>query len=177
MSTATPTLLPPFDPALIAEARIAIVASRWNEDIVNRLLAGATARLAQLGIPADRTELHRVPGAFELPTGALWAAGEKRVTAVIAIGCVIRGDTPHFDYVAGNCAQGLMQVGLATGKPIIFGVLTVNTHDQAQERTGGPHGHAGIAAAEAAIEMLTTKAKIRDNPSVPQQNFMGIRMR
>jgi 6,7-dimethyl-8-ribityllumazine synthase len=178
MSTSNPTPPPPPDLTVLAEAHIVIVASRWNADIVDRLLSGTTQRLVDLGIPAGHTELHYVPGAYELPSGALWAASEKRVSAVIALGCVIRGDTPHFDYVAGNCAHGLMQVSLATAKPVIFGVLTVNTHQQALDRsTGADSAHAGIAAANAALEMLTTKARIRDNPSLPQQNFMGIRIR
>ena len=137
--------------------RVAIVASRWNDDIIDKLISGCDQRLRELGAAVD---LYRVPGAYELPTAAKWAAESKTFEAVICIGCVIRGDTPHFDYVAGEAARGISTVGITTGVPCIFGVLTVNTHEQAVARAGGEHGHAGIAAADAAAEMVALKRKL-----------------
>jgi 6,7-dimethyl-8-ribityllumazine synthase len=142
------------------DARIAIVAARFNAPIVDELISGCQRRLAALKINADRIELHRVPGAFELPLAAKLLADTKRVSAVICLGAVIRGDTHHFDYVAGECARGIQNAALATSVPIIFGVLTTNTDEQARERIGGVHGHAGERAAEAALEMIAFKTKI-----------------
>ena len=97
--------------------------------------------------------MYRVPGAFELPVVAKALADTGRYAAVVCLGAVVRGDTPHFEYVAGETARGCMSVATATGVPVIFGVLTTNTDQQAWDRTGGPHGHAGERAAEAAVEM------------------------
>ena len=102
----------------------------------------------------------RVPGAFELPVAAKAFARTKRYGAVICLGAVVRGDTPHFDYVAGEAARGIQAVATAEGLPVIFGVLTTNTHEQAVDRTGGKHGHAGERAAEAAVEMIGVLQKI-----------------
>lgn len=132
-------------------ARLAVAAARWNADIVEALLEGCLARARDLG--AADVHVHRVPGAYELPTAAKWLAESGRYAAVVCVGCVIRGETPHFDYVAGECARGVMRVSLDTGVPVIFGVLTVETKQQALDRAGGAHGHAGVAAAEAAAEM------------------------
>src|SRR5690606_8690018 len=139
-------------------SRVAVVASRWNAPIVERLLEGCTRRLEELGASVD---VYRVPGAFEIPTAAKWLAEAGGHVAVICLGCVIRGETPHFEYVAGNCAQGVMQVSLATGVPTIFGVLTVESEQQAIARTGGGHGHAGISAADAAAEMVAVRGALR----------------
>ena len=119
--------------------RIAIVAARFNAPLVERLLAGARAAWARHGgAPADLEEF-RVPGAFELPLACRHAAYTGRYAAVVALGCIIRGDTPHFDYVAGQCAEGLMQAGLETGLPVVFGVLTVEDEAQALEQIGRAH--------------------------------------
>jgi 6,7-dimethyl-8-ribityllumazine synthase len=115
-----------------------------------------------MGLREDGVDVHRVPGAFELPVAAKLLAQTKRFGAVICLGCVIRGDTPHFDYVAGECARGLQDVSIWEDLPVIFGVLTTNTHEQAVERTGGAHGHAGERAAEAAVEMITVLNQIAD---------------
>jgi 6,7-dimethyl-8-ribityllumazine synthase len=136
------------------DARIAIVAARFNAQIVDELLAGCLRRLAEIGIGEDRTAVYHVPGAFELPLAAKVLAGTKQFSAVICLGCVIRGDTPHFDYVAGEAARGIQQVAIETSLPIIFGVLTTNTDEQARQRIGGSQGHAGERAAEAAAEMI-----------------------
>ena len=142
------------DVKLPPNVRVAIAAARYNAPIVDELLAGCLRRLAELGIAADRIETHRVPGAFELPLVAKALACTKRFAAVICLGAVVRGDTPHFDYVAGECARGIAQVGLSETLPIIFGVLTTNTEQQALDRIGGMHGHAGERAADAAVEMV-----------------------
>jgi 6,7-dimethyl-8-ribityllumazine synthase len=157
MSTQTPEYQPGDVPP---DARIAIVAARFNRPIVDELLAGCRRRLGELKIPIARIELHRVPGAFELPLAAKMLANSERFAAVICLGAVIRGDTPHFDYVAGECARGIQSVALATSTPTIFGVLTTNTEEQARQRIGGSHGHAGERAAEAAVEMIALAAKI-----------------
>ena len=136
------------------EARVAVVAARFNAHIVDELLAGCRRRLGALGLGDDRVEVYRVPGAFELPVAAKVLAQTGRFAAVVCLGCVIRGDTPHFDYVAGEAARGIQQVALSESLPVIFGVLTTNTEEQALARTGGAHGHAGERAAEAAAEMV-----------------------
>ena len=154
---------PAFSPSDIPDdAHVAVVAARFNASIVDELLAGCLRRLDALGIPKDRVEVHRVPGAFELPVAAKVLARTRRFQAVICLGCVIRGDTPHFDYVAGEAARGTQQVALSESLPVIFGVLTTNTHQQALDRTGGPHGHAGERAAEAALEMIALVNRVRD---------------
>jgi 6,7-dimethyl-8-ribityllumazine synthase len=156
--------------------RIAVLASRWNEEIISRLLSGCEGRLREMGLGVlgrgkgaevegekrGGFEVFRVPGAYELPLGALWAIKEG-FDAAICIGCVIRGETWHFEAVAGECARGVRMVGLRTGKPVIFGVLTVENEEQALARSGGAHGHAGRSAAEAAVEMLHLKGEVRES--------------
>ena len=142
----------------VAGAGIAIVAARFNARIVDRLLAGALRVLDRHGLP-DPTVV-RVPGAFEIPVAARRLAGASGIEAVIALGAVVRGETPHFDYVAGTCAQGLMRAGLDRETPVIFGVLTTENDEQAEARTGGAHGHKGEEAALAALEMVTLLRRI-----------------
>ncbi|MBC8106826.1 MAG: 6,7-dimethyl-8-ribityllumazine synthase [Anaerolineae bacterium] len=142
-------------------ARIGIVAARFNQDIVNALLSGCLHRLEQLALKKIRMEVHHVPGAFELPVTAKLLIDAGKVDAVICLGCVIRGDTPHFDYVAGEAARGIQQVAIDTGVPVIFGVLTVENEQQAQDRIGGAQGHAGVRAAEAALEMIALRERIK----------------
>lgn len=155
------TQIPAFSAKEIPpDTRIAIVAVRFNAPIVVELLAGCVRRLKELGIDADRISIHYVPGAFELPLAAKAIARTKRVAAVVCVGAVIRGDTPHFEYVAGECARGIAQVSLSEMLPVIFGVLTTNTEQQAIDRIGGSHGHAGERAAEAAVEMIALLATI-----------------
>lgn len=151
MSTNVP---PPSQARIPPNARVAVVAARFNAFIVDELLAGCLRRLKELGAAEDHIEVYRVPGAFELPVTAKVAAQSRRFSAVICLGCVIRGDTPHFEYVAGEAASGIQQVAVTEGLPIIFGVLTTNTEQQAKDRAGGAHGHAGERAAEAAGEMM-----------------------
>ena len=130
------------------------VAARFNAEIVDELLAGCLRRLGALGVDEARVTVHRVPGAFELPVAAKVLARTGRYGAVICLGCVIRGDTPHFDYVAGECARGIQDVAIWEHLPVILGVLTTNTQEQALARAGGSHGHAGVWAADAAAEMI-----------------------
>lgn len=147
------------------DARIAIAAARFNADIVDELLSGCLARLGELGVARSRIELIQVPGAFELPVTAAAFARTGRVAAVICLGAVIRGETPHFEYVAGECARGLQLVAIETGLPIVFGVLTTNTHEQAVDRIGGKHGHAGRRSAEVALEMIGVLGSIASKPA------------
>jgi 6,7-dimethyl-8-ribityllumazine synthase len=135
-------------------AAVAVVAARFNAGLVDELLAGCTRRLAELGVSNDQIVVHRVPGAFELPVTAKVLADVGRFDAVVCLGAVVRGDTPHFEYVAGEAARGCQAVAVATGIPVIFGVLTTNTEEQAWARAGGAHGHTGERAAEAAVEMI-----------------------
>jgi 6,7-dimethyl-8-ribityllumazine synthase len=132
--------------------RVAIAVARFNRDITEALLDGAQRTLSKYG--AADVEVVWVPGAFELPLVAQRLATRARVDAVICIGAVVRGDTPHFEYVAGECAAGVARVSLDTGVPVIFGVLTVDTREQAIERIGGVEGHKGEEAAATAIEMV-----------------------
>lgn len=131
--------------------RFAIVVSRWNEAMTSSLSDGALRALKEAGI--DSTEVFVVPGAFELPLASLKAAETGRFDAVIALGVVIRGDTPHFDFVAGQAAAGIMQASLVTGIPIMFGVVTTNTVEQALERCGPDDLNKGFEAARTAIEV------------------------
>jgi 6,7-dimethyl-8-ribityllumazine synthase len=153
---------PPTEPLpRIPDARIAIVVARFNAHITDELLRGCLARLDELGVVVERVTTHRVPGAFELPVVAKLLAQGGKVEAVICLGCVIRGDTPHFDYVAGEAARGIQKVAIETSVPVIFGVLTTNTEQQASDRAGGSHSHAGRNAADAAIEMIALARSLR----------------
>src|SRR5579871_843961 len=138
--------------------KVAIAAARFNDFIVSSLLKGATTTWLARGGAAEDLRIVRVPGAFELPVVARKLALSARFEAVIALGCVIRGDTPHFEYVAGECARGLQLVGLETGIPIIFGVLTVETAEQALERAATGAGNKGGEAMDAALEMAALLA-------------------
>ena len=134
--------------------RVVIIAARFNATLVDRLIAGASDAWRQHGGDPDRLLLERVPGAFELPLAAKMFAASGGVDAVVALGCVIRGDTPHFDFVAGECARGLMEAGLSTGVPVIFGVLTTETLAQAEERADLKRMNKGRESMEAALEMI-----------------------
>jgi 6,7-dimethyl-8-ribityllumazine synthase len=133
----------------MADLRIAIVASRFNSEITDRLLAGAQEALRGI---ADVT-LFQVPGAFEIPLAAKQAALTKRFDAIVAIGCVIRGETAHFEYISHVASTGIAQVGLETGVPVTFGVLTVDTDEQAMARSVPGGDNKGYHAAQAAVEM------------------------
>ncbi len=143
-----------------AGLRVALVVARWNGLITRKLLEGAVATLRQSEVREEDITVAWVPGSFEIPAATRWAAESGRFDAVICIGAVIRGETAHFEYVAGGAASGIARVALDTGVPCIFNVLTVDTVEQALERTGGREGHKGEEAARAAIEMATLRRKL-----------------
>ena len=134
--------------------RIAIVVSRFNQHITGELLAGARRALLDAGVAEEDVTVAWVPGAFELPLVAKHLASSGWCDSVVCLGAVIRGDTPHFDFVAGEAARGLQEAALATGIPIVFGVLTTDTLQQALDRIGGSEGHKGEEAANTALEMI-----------------------
>lgn len=140
-----------------AGLRVCVVVSRWNEFVTRRLLEGAETVLRERGLADGDVTVAWVPGAFELPTAAKWAAASGRYDAVVCLGAVIRGETAHFEYVAGGAAEGILQAAQETGVPVIFGVLTVDTVEQALSRAGGKDGHKGEEAALAAIEMANLR--------------------
>jgi 6,7-dimethyl-8-ribityllumazine synthase len=142
------------------DMRIAVVAGRFNRFIVDQLVAGAKDALDRQGIDQSRQVLAWVPGAFELPLVANQLASSGQYDAVIALGAVIRGGTPHFDFVAGECASGLTRVSLDHGIPVTFGVLTTDTVEQALERAGTGEGNKGFDAAMTAVEMVETMRSI-----------------
>lgn len=135
--------------------RIALVAARFNEVVVRRLVDGAVACLRKHGIAEEDLDLAWVPGAFELPLAARELAATGGYDAIVCLGAVIRGETTHFEYVAGAAAAGIRRVGLDSGVPAIFGVLTTETLEQAMDRAGGAHGNKGWDAAIAAMEMAS----------------------
>jgi 6,7-dimethyl-8-ribityllumazine synthase len=134
--------------------RFAIVAARWNDFISSRLIEGAQDALDRLGAEGKKVELFRVPGSFELPLVAMKLAASKRFDAIICLGTIIRGQTPHFDYIASEVTRGIAKAGLQTGVPVIFGVVTADTVDQAIDRAGVKLGNKGFEAATAAVEMV-----------------------
>ena len=134
--------------------RFAIVASRWNDSLVSRLIAGALDALTELGAEEKDIEVFRVPGSFEIPLCALKAAQAEKFDAVICLGVIIRGQTPHFDYIAAETTRGIGAAGLKTGVPLLFGVITAENVDQAVERAGVKLGNKGFEAATAAVELV-----------------------
>ena len=139
----------------VGDARFALVVSRFNASVVSKLKQGALETLKRHGVVGENITVAHVPGAFEIPFMAKRLATSGSFDAVIALGAVIRGGTPHFDYVAGECARGVAQVARETGVPIIFGVLTTNDMAQALERAGGAEGNKGSESAIAAMDMVT----------------------
>ncbi|TAE31518.1 MAG: 6,7-dimethyl-8-ribityllumazine synthase [Cytophagales bacterium] len=143
----------------ISQNRFAIVVAEWNEEVTEALFNGAYQTLLNHGAVAENIVRGNVPGSYELTTAAYWFAQRDDIDAVIAIGCVIQGETKHNDYINHAVAQGLTNASLKTNKPIIFGVLTPNTQQQALERAGGIHGNKGDEAAITAIKMLKLKSE------------------
>jgi 6,7-dimethyl-8-ribityllumazine synthase len=139
-----------------ARRAIGVVVSRFNGDITTRLLEGALETLTEAGVPRERIDVMPVPGAFELPLGAMALAKTRRYACIVALGCVIRGDTPHFDFVAGEAASGLQLAALETGVPVAFGVLTLEQADQADERL-----EKGAEAVRTGLEMADVFAQLR----------------
>jgi 6,7-dimethyl-8-ribityllumazine synthase len=134
--------------------RFAIVVSRFNSFVTDRLLDGAMEALTKCGADAGAVDVVRIPGAFEFPLAVRAVAAQKRHDAIICLGAVIRGDTPHFDFVAGESARGIAAASAETGLPMAFGILTTNTVEQAVDRAGGKSGNKGFDAAMTAIEMV-----------------------
>jgi 6,7-dimethyl-8-ribityllumazine synthase len=159
-------LRPPEGVRLLAgaarPARLAIVASRYHSEVVQALLEGAVAEAVRRGVAADAIELVPVPGAFEVGLAAREAAASGRYDAVAVLACVIRGDTPHFDYVCSEAARGVLLASLETRVPIGFGVLTCETPEQAWARAGGGDGNKGAEAAAAALELASTLEALRE---------------
>ena len=134
--------------------RFAIVASRWNDSLVSRLIEGALDAFEELSADTDRIEIFRVPGAFEIPLCALKAAESGKFDAVLCLGVIIRGQTPHFEYIAGEVARGIGEASMKTGVPLLFGVITADNVDQAIDRAGVKLGNKGFEAATAAVELV-----------------------
>ncbi|HUL48528.1 MAG TPA: 6,7-dimethyl-8-ribityllumazine synthase [Gemmatimonadales bacterium] len=147
-------------PSAPRTGRIAVVVSRYNERITSRLLEGARQCLDEHGVPDARVDVLWVPGAFELPVVAEAAAASGRYAAIVALGCVIRGETAHFDYVAGEASRGLANVAIAHQVPVGFGVLTTESLEQALDRAGGPAGNKGYEATEAALSTASVLAQL-----------------
>jgi len=133
--------------------RVAVVASRFNEPIVKKLVDGALEALLKYGVVFEDIDVVWVPGAWELPLAARWLLASERYDGIVAVGAVIRGDTAHFDYIAGEASKGLAAASAESETPIGFGVLTTDTEEQAEERAGGAHGNKGWDAAVAMLEM------------------------
>lgn len=144
----------------VSQRRFAIVVAEWNAEVTEALFEGAYQTLLQYGAIDENIFRGNVPGSFELTLGAQWFAERNDIDAVIAIGCVIQGETKHNDYINHAVAQGLTNLSLKTGKPVIFGVLTPNTQQQALDRAGGIHGNKGDEAAMTAIKMLGLQQQI-----------------
>lgn len=140
--------------ANISDKRFGIVVAEWNSEITEALYEGAYSTLLALGAAKENILRKTVPGSFELTLGAQWLAEDTEIDAVICLGCVIQGETPHFDYICQAVAQGITQVGLKFSKPVVFGVLTTLNQQQALDRAGGRYGNKGDEAAATAVKML-----------------------
>jgi len=142
----------------ISNKNFAIVVSEWNDQITDALFSGTMQTMLDHG--ADKRKIKRidVPGSYELPLGAQWMAEKSNIDAVICLGCIIQGETPHFDFISQAVAQGIKDVGLKFNKPVVFGVLTTNNMQQALDRAGGKHGNKGDEAAITAIKMLSIQS-------------------
>lgn len=143
-----------------SQGRFAIVVGRWNSFVVESLVDGALDTLRRHGVADDRITVVRAPGAFEIPLVCQKVAQQKQYDAIIALGAVIRGGTPHFEYVAGECTKGLTQVMMDSGIPVAFGVLTVDSIEQAIERAGTKAGNKGAEAAASALEMVSLLGRL-----------------
>lgn len=145
----------------IDNLRVAIVLTEWNYHITDALLAGAQSYFQDNGYPDETIETFRVPGAVELTFASAQLAKSDKYDAVIALGCVIRGDTPHFDYVCNSATQGITHINATSDTPVVFGVLTVENEEQAKERSGGALGNKGTEFAECAVKMVDFILKLK----------------
>ncbi|MEM9824902.1 MAG: 6,7-dimethyl-8-ribityllumazine synthase [Bacteroidota bacterium] len=148
-----------------SEMQIGIVVSDWNHEITHSLYEGCYDTLVKHGMEEDRIKTIQVPGAFELPIGAKMLAGQHKLDAVICLGCVIKGETAHNEYINHAVASGLTNMGIVSGKPFIYGVLTPNDEQQAKDRAGGKYGNKGVEAAVTAIRMAGLKETIKGGVS------------
>ena len=144
--------------------RFALVSSRWNDFLTGRLVEGALDALGRLGADEGAVEHFRVPGSFEIPLAALKAAQSGRFDAVVCLGTVIRGQTPHFEYVAGEVTKGVAHVSLQTGLPVLYGIVTADTLEQAIDRAGVKAGNKGFEAAMSAVEMVNLLREVNREP-------------
>jgi 6,7-dimethyl-8-ribityllumazine synthase len=144
--------------------RFALISSRWNDFLTARLVEGALDALERLGADEGAVEHFRVPGSFEIPLAALKAAQSGRFDAVVCLGTVIRGQTPHFEYVAGEVTKGVAHVGLQTGVPVLYGIVTADTLEQAIDRAGVKAGNKGFEAAMSAVEMVNLLKAVNREP-------------
>lgn len=150
--------------------RYAIVVSRWNDFLTSKLVEGALDAFERLGADENAVEIFKVPGSFELPLTALKVAQSNKFDAIICIGVVIRGETPHFDYVAGEAAKGVSSAAMQTGVPVLFGVVTTDTLEQAINRTGVKAGNKGFEAAMSAIEIVNLYKEMDSGEKQPKDN-------
>jgi 6,7-dimethyl-8-ribityllumazine synthase len=149
-------------PTIITGSRVAIVKAKWNGHITSQLCNGAVETLKKSGLPDADIDVFEVPGAVELTFAASQLIEASLYDAIIVFGCVIRGDTPHFDYVCSSVTQGITALNADCDTPVIFGLLTVENEQQALERVGGPHGHKGCEAAQTALEMIAFKHTVSE---------------
>ncbi len=143
-----------------AHFKVGIVVSEWNQTYTKGMLDGALEVLQEAGVPTGSIQVHWVPGSFELPLASQWLVEQDRIDGVVAIGCVIRGETAHFDHVCSATAQGIADVNLKTGKPVMFCVLTDDNEAQSAARSGGEHGNKGVEAAVGLLKMLALRAQL-----------------
>jgi 6,7-dimethyl-8-ribityllumazine synthase len=144
---------------------IGIVVSEWNEPITGALLEGCKTTLLAAGVPESNIHVSWVPGAFELPLGAKMLAGKEKLDGLVCLGCVIKGDTRHDEYINAAVSQGIMQLSLVSGKPVTFGLLTVENEQQALDRAGGKHGNKGDEAAQTVLRMIRIGKEIKEQKS------------
>ncbi len=155
-----------FDHSPVAgsdKMRIGVLVSQWNEEVTSSLLDGTLKTLLRHGVPESNIKVHAVPGSFELTAAAAMMAKVGGCDAIICLGCIIQGETRHFEFIAHAVASGLSQVGATCQVPVIFGVLTTDTIDQAMERAGGKHGNKGDEAAMTALRMVELSQKLHGN--------------
>lgn len=154
-----------YDPASIEDAgdlRFGIVVSDWNSEVTHALLNGAISTLMQHGVKEEEIVVKHVPGSFELPLAAQWVAEYDDVDGIICLGCVIQGETPHFTYVCQGVTTGIAKLNLEYNIPVIFGLLTTDTQQQAVDRAGGKHGNKGTEAAVTALRMAFLQREMED---------------
>jgi 6,7-dimethyl-8-ribityllumazine synthase len=161
MSTRKANTKPVIRRFLGGKITICIIVSQWHTDITDDLLKGSLRTFREHKIDQSSIHIVNVPGSFELPLGAKWALDTYKPDAVICLGCIIKGETPHFHYISKAVAGGIMQLNLANNIPVIFGVLTTDTLKQAKQRSGGKHGNKGADASVAALEMIELRDKLK----------------